>query len=168
MGLTNYIRNIPKKPSTQSYRKFVSFRYIATENSDSKVINDFFRKSYLQKDWFGLDSDVDTPEKLSKPVPVYLALNVLYKSFIIFFIKNVTCDYTWHFPIRKLVFMIWLSNKYFFTIFLYLCVLEAIQGFPNSGKGWGENRKFCWGKFFYRVVRTWRRSDFDNLNFFQS
>ena len=46
-GITNCIRNIPKKPSTQSYREVLSFRYVVTENLDSKVIIDFFRKSYL-------------------------------------------------------------------------------------------------------------------------
>ena len=50
LGLTNSIRNISKKPSTQSYRKVLSFRYAMTENSAIKVIIDFFRKSYFQKD----------------------------------------------------------------------------------------------------------------------
>ena len=45
-GLTNHIRNIPKKPCTQSCREVFSFCCLM-ENSYSKVIIDFFRKSYL-------------------------------------------------------------------------------------------------------------------------
>ena len=46
-GLINHITNIPKNPSTQNYRKVLSFHYTVTEKSDSKVITDFFIKSYL-------------------------------------------------------------------------------------------------------------------------
>ena len=40
-GLTSQIRNIPEKPSAQSYRKVLSICYVVTKNSDSKVIIDF-------------------------------------------------------------------------------------------------------------------------------
>ena len=53
-GLINHIRNIPKKLSTPRYREVLSFHCVVTESSDGKVIIDFSRKSYLQKDWFGL------------------------------------------------------------------------------------------------------------------
>ena len=56
MGLINYIRNIPKKPSTHTFREALSFCYAVKENSGSKVIIDFLRKLYLQKDSFGLDT----------------------------------------------------------------------------------------------------------------
>ena len=50
MGLINYIRNMPKKPSTQTYREVLSFCYAVTDNSDSKVVIDFFWK-FLLSNW---------------------------------------------------------------------------------------------------------------------
>ena len=45
--LINHKRDIPEKPSMQSYREVLSFCYALKENSDSKVIIDYFWKSYL-------------------------------------------------------------------------------------------------------------------------
>ena len=42
-----------------------------------------------------------------------------------------------------------------------------MRGFPNSGKGWGD-QKFYWGGIFLLDEGNLRRSDFDNSNLFQS
>ena len=46
---------------------------------------------------------------------------------------------------------------------------HTLQGFPNSGKGWGDP-KFYWtgGGIFLLGKGTLRRSDFDDSNLFPS
>ena len=46
-GLKNQIRDIPKKTINTELQGVFSFCYTVTENLDSKVIINFFRKSYL-------------------------------------------------------------------------------------------------------------------------
>ena len=45
---------------------------------------------------------------------------------------------------------------------------HTLQGFPNSGKGWGDP-KFYWGGGIFLLGKgTLRRSDFDDSNLFPS
>ena len=59
----------------------------------------------------------------------------------------------------------------------YCILFISKQGFPNSGKGWGENSVGGWGgggseillgeNIFLPGKGNLRRSDFDDLNLFQ-
>ena len=98
--LITHIRNISKKPSTQSYREGLSFCYAKTKNC------------YC----FGLGtqrscSGIIMIEDFCKPVLVHLVLNFLY-NFII--IKNITCGIFWYIGLC----IIWLPCKYFLGYFL--------------------------------------------------
>ena len=44
--------------------------------------------------------------------------------------------------------------------------VPLMKGFPNSGKRWGENRKFSWAEIFLPGEGNLSMSDSDNSNLF--
>ena len=68
-------------------------------------------------------------EEISKPVLVYSVLNFLYNFF--FYLK---C-YMWHFLIHKIVYMIWISCKYFlYYFFVSMCIRSNLNFIVNHDR----------------------------------